>query len=581
MNRRNLITSVLGAATLPHSAAAAETADLILHNGKIVTVNSRFEVAEAVAVRGERIVAVGRNRDVLRLKGPATRVVDLGGKTVLPGLIDSHVHSTGASMYEFDHPIPEMDTIADVLRYIEGRAATLAAGEWITLSQVFITRLREQRYPTRAELDRAAPRHPVIFRTGPDAALNSLALKLSGIGREPRADESKLGKVERDPATGEPTGVVRSAASFVDARSTARRATMEDRRRRMQSLMADYNSVGITSIVERTAGDDTVELFRQMRDAGELTCRVFVTYSINPQAPIAEIERQIENLARSPLHRYDNKLWVRGVKVFLDGGMLTGSAYMLEPWGVSRIYSITDPSYRGMLYIEAGKLYQIARAVLRNDLQLTAHTVGDGAVRALVTAYQEVNNDFPVRDKRPCISHANFIHAEEIARMARIGIVADLQPAWLRLDGATLEKQFGGERMRRFQAYKTIFERGVVVGGGSDHMQKIGSLRSNNPYNPFLGMWITLARRPRWTEKPLHPEERLTREQAIRLYTTNNAYLTFEEKEKGSIEAGKLADLVVLDRDILRCPEDEVKDIQVERTYLGGKQVYERKAAAR
>ena len=117
----------------------------------------------------------------------------------------------------------------------------------------------------------------------------------------------------------------------------------------------------------------------------------------------------------------------------------------------------------------------------------------------------------------------------------------------------------------------------MVVGGGSDHMQKIGSLRSNNPYNPFLGMWITLARRPRWTERPLHPEERLTREQAIRLYTINNAYLTFEEKQKGSIEAGKLADLVVLDRDILRCPEDEVKDIRVERTYLGGKQVYERK----
>ena len=557
-------------------AAAALPADLILHNGRIVTVNAGFEIAEALAVKGDRLLAVGRNAEILRLKEPGTQVVDLQGKTVLPGLIDSHVHSTGAAMYEFDHPIPDMETIADVLAYVRSRAAALPAGEWITLSQVFITRLKEQRYPTRAELDRAAPDHPVIFRTGPDAALNSLALKLSGIGREARPDEGKLGKVERDPGTGEPTGIIRSASQFVAVRSSARKPTQADRRNRLKLLLADYNSVGITGIVERTAGDDTVELFRQLRDAGELTCRVFITYSLNPQLPIEKLEEQIREIAQGPLRRYDNLLWVRGLKVFLDGGMLTGSAYMLQPWGVSQIYSITDPGYRGMLYIEPGKLFQIARAALRHDMQLTAHTVGDGAVRALVNAYDEVNNQFPVRDKRPSISHANFMTLEDIARMERVGIVADLQPAWLRLDGATLEKHFGSERLRYFQPYKTLFARRVMVGGGSDHMQKIGSLRSNNPYNPFLGMWITLTRLPRWTEQPLHPEERITREQAIRLYTINNAYLTIEEKQKGSLEAGKLADFVILDRDILRCPVDQVKDIQAERTYLGGKLVYRR-----
>ena len=558
------------------AAFAADAPDLILHHGKIVTVNRAFEIAEAVAVKGERIVGVGRDADILRLKGSGTRVVDLQGKTVLPGLIDSHVHATGASMYEFDHPIPDMETIADVLRYVKSRAAVIKPDQWIMLSQVFITRLREQRYPTRAELDQAAPDNPVIFRTGPDAALNSKALALSGIGREVRADEAKLGKVERDPKTGEPTGVIRSASRFVSIRTGARTPTQADQRDRLKMLLADYNSVGITSIVERTAGDEAVELFRGLRDSGQLSCRVFVTYSIDPQLPIEKIEEQIAKIAASPLRRHDNMLWVRGLKVFLDGGMLTGSAYMLEPWGVSRIYSITDPKYRGMLYIEPAKLFRIARAALRNDMQLTAHTVGDGAVRALVNAYEEVNNEFPVREKRPCISHANFHTPEDIARMARVGIVADLQPAWLRLDGATLDKQFGNERLRWFQPYKTLFERGVMVGGGSDHMQKIGSLRSNNPYNPFLGMWITLARQPRWTEKPLHPEERITREQAIRLYTINNAFLTFEEKEKGSLEPGKLADMVVIDRDILTCREDEVKDIQVLRTYLGGKQVYQR-----
>jgi predicted amidohydrolase YtcJ len=194
----------------------------------------------------------------------------------------------------------------------------------------------------------------------------------------------------------------------------------------------------------------------------------------------------------------------------------------------------------------------------------------------MVDAYSEVNNEFPVRTARPCISHANFMSAEAISRMKQLGVVADLQPAWLWLDGATLRKQFGNQRLAYFQPYKTLFESGVTVGGGSDHMQKIGSLRSINPYNPFLGMWTTLARQPRWTDEPLHPEQRITREQAIRLYTINNAYLTFEEEEKGSLEKGKLADFIVLDRDILTCPVDEIRNIQVEQTYLGGKQVYTR-----
>jgi predicted amidohydrolase YtcJ len=552
-------------------------ADLILHHGRVVTVNEKFAIAEAVAVKDGRIDAVGTNAGILRLKEAGTTLVDLGGKMVLPGLIDSHVHSTGASMYEFDHAIPDMESIGDVLAYVRARAAALGPGEWITLSQVFITRLREQRYPTREELDQVAPRNPVLFRTGPDASLNSLALKLSGIGREPVAGEGRLGKVERDPKTGEPTGILRSAERLVAAHPSGRTPTMDDRRRRLKMLLADYNSVGITSIVERTAGDDTVELFRSLKEAGELSCRAFITYSIDPQQPIEKIEERIRAVAESPLRKYDNMLWVRGLKVFLDGGMLTGSAYMLKPWGISPIYSITDPSYRGMLYIEPPKLFRIARAALSRDMQLTAHTVGDGAVRALATAYEEVSNEFSVRDKRPCISHANFMTLEDIERMRRVGIVADMQPAWLRMDGATLTKHFGEERLRYFQPYKTLLARGVVVGGGSDHMQKIGSLRSNNPYNPFLGMWITLARRARWTEKTLIPGEAITREQAIRFYTINNAFLTFEEKEKGSIEAGKLADLVVIDRDILRCPEDAVKHTVVQRTYLGGRLIYERR----
>ncbi|MBM4033904.1 MAG: amidohydrolase [Planctomycetes bacterium] len=556
--------------------AAAEQADLVVHNGKVVTVDAEFRIAQALAVKGERIVAVGSDAEVIKLAGPATQRIDLQGKTVLPGLIDSHSHPLDGAMFEFDHEVPNMETIADVLAYVKARAAVVPEGEWIGLSQVFITRLREQRFPTRAELDAAAPKHPVAFRTGPDASVNSLALKLSGIDRDFKVIDGKPGVVELDPKTGEPTGILRSCTRYLKQSGGGKPATDADRAARLRALLAAYNAVGITSVTDREAGEAELAAYLRLKEKGELTCRVFLTRYVDAQAPIEKAEAAILAAAKHPLHAYDNLLWLRGIKIYLDGGMLTGSAYMLKPWGVSAIYGITDPAYRGMLFVPPDRLHQIARTTLANGLQLTAHCVGDGAVTALVDAYEKVNREFPVRDKRPCLSHANFMTPEAIAKMKEIGVVADLQPAWLWLDGATLRKHFGDERLAFFQPYKTLFEQGVVVGGGSDHMQKLARRRAINPYDPFLGIWTALTRQPRWTDQPLHPEQRISREQAIRLYTINNAFLTFEEKQKGSLEAGKLADFIVLKQDVLTCPLDAVRDIEVESTWLGGRRVHPR-----
>ncbi|MFN7995001.1 MAG: amidohydrolase [Bryobacteraceae bacterium] len=556
-------------------ALRAQPADVIFEHGKIVTVDPQFHIVEALAIRGDRIEATGTNAQVAKLAGPHTRRVDLKGKTVLPGLADSHAHAAESALYEFDHPVPDMETIGDVLRYIKSRAAVSKPGDWIVLTQVFVTRLREQRFPTRAELDEAAPHNPVYFGTGPDASVNTLALKASGIDRNFKITDGKPGRIERD-ASGEPTGILRSCSRLVKTHSGERTPTPDDRREQLKKLLADYNSVGLTSISEGDLNDQDLDSYRRLYADHQLTCRTFVVYSVDAQMPLDQIQARILKASQDPLHKYNDMLWVRGIKNYLDGGMLTGSAYMLQPWGVSKVYSIEDPKYRGMRYIEPGKLYQIAKFALQHDLQYTAHSVGDGAVQALVDAYGEVNNDFPVRASRPSITHANFMSAEIVRKMKDLGVVANLQPDWLWLDGATLRKQFGDERLKYFQPYKTLAENGVMVGGGSDHMQKFGSMRSINPYNPFLGMWITLTRQPRWTDQPLHPEQRLSREQAIRLYTINNAFITFAEKERGSLEKGKLADLIVLDRDILTCPVDDVRKIQVEQTYLGGKVIYSR-----
>jgi predicted amidohydrolase YtcJ len=573
---RILLFHVVFAAILTASltrAHASEVADLVLLNGKIATVDKEFTIVQALAVKDGKILRVGTDREVLETKGDHTESIDLGGKMVLPGLMDSHTHPTSASMFEFDHAVPDMESIDDVLKYIRSRTEAVPEGSWIKLNQVFITRLREQRYPTRAELDRAAPRHPVVFRTGPDAAVNSLALRESNIDASTMAVGA--GVVEKDPATGEPSGILRGAATKLLKLSPDKPpARQADHIERLKALFTDYNSVGITSIADRNADPDSIARYLELRDADQLTVRIAVSHGVSPSEKIIDTQARIREVARHPLREGDERLRIVGIKMFQDGGMLTGSAYMREPWGTSRIYSISDPKYRGLLLIEKDALREYVRTAVECKLQFTAHSVGDGAVHNLVDIYDEINQSLAIRATRPCITHCNFMSREAIDRMARLGVVCDIQPAWLYLDARTLQDQFGYDRMRWFQPLRSMFESGVIAGGGSDHMQKIGSLRSVNPYNPFLGMWIAITREARRFDGQVHPEEALSREQAIRLYTSNNAYVLFLDSTAGSLEAGKFADMIVLDRDLLTCPVDEIRSARVLRTYLGGRLVH-------
>jgi predicted amidohydrolase YtcJ len=553
-------------------SARGQEADLVLHRGKVVTVDQDFNVAQAVAVKGDRIIRVGTDVEVMKLRGPKTAVIDLAGQMVLPGLIDSHTHPADACLTEFDHPVPEMESISDVLDYVRARTRAVGRGRWIIVRQVFITRLKEQRYPTRTELDQVAPENPVLFATGPDASLNSLALKLCGIDRGFRVEGA--GRVEKDPQSGEPTGILRNCARYIKEESPDKQPTELDRERRLIELLGDYNSVGITSIIDRDAHRLAIDRYQRLHTSGALSVRVAISHHIETTGDLEKVRAAIRQVSDHPLRRGGPRLRIIGIKTYLDGGMLTGSAYMREPWGVSRIYAIDDPSYRGVLFIPAERLSAIVRETVASGLQYTAHSVGDGAVHALLDAYEAINKTIPVASTRPCITHSNFMSREAIQQAARLGVVVDIQPAWLYLDTRTLFAQFGNDRLRYFQPLRSLFEAGVTAGGGSDHMQKIGSFRSINPYNPFLGMYVAISRRAKGHTGQLHPEEALTREQAIRFYTINNARLMFLEDRVGSLEVGKQADFVVIDRDLMTCAEDEIKGARPLATYLDGKQVF-------
>ncbi|MCL2744502.1 MAG: amidohydrolase [Planctomycetaceae bacterium] len=565
------------AALLPALLFANDKAapDAVFYNGNVLTVDAGFRRVEAFAVLRDRIAAVGTSAEILALAGNKTQKIDLQGKTVMPGIIDSHAHPVSAALYELDHEIPYMETIEDVLAYFRSRTTVVPKGEWITLQQVFITRLRDKRYPTRAEMDVAVPDHPAFMRTGPDVMLNSRALAKLGITKDSGDHPgSGHGRIERDPQTQEPTGMLRNCRSvshFISAGTG--HITQEMQKRQLKKLMSAYNSVGITTVADRNASASNIALYTALKDDGGLTCRVQLYHEVSQSLTPDEIEKKVNGVAKLPAAQKDPLLWCGGVKMFLDGGMLTGSARMLKPWGQSKIYGITDPDYTGILFLSEEQVIRFTKCAAMNNLQPAFHCVGNGALEFLLAAVAKTAKlcpDGQVRAVRPGICHGNFMFDGAWDAINKVGAVVDIQPAWLYLDGATLFDHFGEERMKWFQPYRTLMDNRVPIGGGSDHMLKIAPERAINLYDPFLGIWTVLARAPRWTDRILTPEQKISREEAIRFYTRDSAYILRCEQDKGSLEVGKFADFIVLDRDILRCPIDDIRKTKVLETYLGG-----------
>ncbi|HEX3150541.1 MAG TPA: amidohydrolase [Gemmataceae bacterium] len=570
---RHLLSLLL----LPVTAFA--DADLIVHHAKVVTVDAKFSIAEAVAIQEGKIVAVGTDADVLKLKGSKTRVIDAAGKVVLPGFMDSHTHPVGAAMSEWKEPLPDPKSLADVFAIVRKKAETTPEGEWIVLRYTFPTRLDEARFPTKAELDTVAPKHPVLYHAGPAGIVNSMALKVSGITRNTK--DPPAGSVVKDPATGEPTGMIRNAYGVLKGvPGEGGGAKPADRRAAVKKLFALYNQRGLTSVADRNGSRDDLDLYRELHAAGELTLRVNVARGFSPTGTQEQVANRFDDLPGKdklggPTGVGDDMVRVGPIKLFLDGGMLNGTAYMRQPWPKGPIYQVTQDDYRGLLFIPQEQLRMVVAEGVKRNWQMTAHTAGEGAMDELLDAYEFVDRATPIKDRRLCITHANFPSQRNLERCRKLGVVADVQPAWLYKDGTTILNVLGKERVRWFQPYKSWLEY-TTIGGGSDHMLRFDPLNSTNPWDPWLGIAVALHRTTeRGTE--LFPEEALSREQAIRLYTINNAFITHEEKTKGSLEVGKFGDLILIDRDVLKCPVKDVEKTQVLLTVVGGTVVYESK----
>ena len=575
------VGAILGAATaLAVRADEPGGADLVVRNAKVITVDREGRVARAVLIRGERIVAVGGDEEVAAQANPGARSIDAGGRALLPGLIDSHVHPVGAAMSEADHPIPAFDSLKAVRAYISDRARVQPVGTWIVVQYAFPTRFAEGRLPARAELDEVAPDHPVVLQAGPAGVANAKALEVSGITKD--TPDPPAGRIVKDETTGAPTGLLRNAYSALKGLPAyAYGGDPDPDLGRLRDLFHQYNARGLTSIADRAAGESALAAYRTLRDKGELTVRVNATRVLNETAG----DRAAIVAAMNRLAGYDRPggpdgptgvgdRWVRigPLKVFLDGGMLNGTASMREPWGVGPTYQITDPDYRGLLFVPPEKLAIIAEEAARRGWQMTAHAAGEAAMDTLLDAYVQADRAVGIRGRRWLITHANFTSADNLRRCAALGVNADVQPAWLLEDTRVLLGVLGPARMAWFHPYRKWLDAGVIIGGGSDHMIRTDPLAATNPWDPWLGIYVAVTRNTRGAGV-LNADQRLSRLEALRLYTINNALLHSEEGDKGSIEAGKLADLILVDRDPLTCTDENLRTTRVLWTMVGGRDV--------
>jgi predicted amidohydrolase YtcJ len=528
--------------------------DLLLMNAHVVTMNDKQPSAQAIAIQGERIVWVGNSDEGQKLY-PSSRALDLHGATVLPGLIDAHTHliNLGESLVRLN--LKDIPSEKEIVERVKQRAASAAPGEWI-LGWGWDEGKWASNYPTNQALSAATPNNPV-FLVGLHtfaAWANRRALEVAGVNKDTKDPEN--GKIVRDEKTGEPTGILLNhAQEFVSKHIPP--MTLAQAKRAMQLAARECVRNGLTSVHEAKVTPLMVQAFHELAREGHMPLRVY--------AMLDGADKNLvdEWLKHGPEIDPHYQLTIRSFKLFADGALGSRGAALLEPYSDA-------PQTKGLMTTPEADVYSLTRRALQAGFQVCTHAIGDAANRSVLNAYEQAEKEVPnAHDPRLRIEHAQVLAPEDIPRFAKLGVIVSMQPTHATSDMPWAENRVGPERIKGAYAWRLVKDSGAHLPLSSDF--------PGETLNSYYGIYAAITRQdPQGNPAGgWHPEQRLTLEEALRGYTLEAAYAEFEEKDKGSIEKGKLADLTVIAKDITRIPPREILSIRVLKTLVGGKIVFD------
>jgi predicted amidohydrolase YtcJ len=537
-------------------SASVPAADLIVHNARIYTVDPSNSIVEAIAISDDRIAALGSDSEILPRRGNRTRVIDAQQAAIVPGLHDAHGHFIGLGESLQIVALRGTSSYEDVIARVRQRAATASAGEWILGRGWDQNDWADQRWPTHDAVSAVSPQNPVyLTRIDGHAGLaNQQALAAAGITRS-SADPAG-GRILRSDA-GDPTGVLVDRAEDL---VTSRIPPPSAKQLEEQALLADERArrLGLTMVHDAGTGSATVNVYKQLIDAARLKTRLYVMLS----GSLSELTPAFES---GPLTEYaNNRLAVRAIKIQADGALGSRGAALLEPYQ-------DEPTTRGLLITPPEDVYALTRAASRARFQTAIHAIGDRANRQVMDVFEKVQSEVPgSRDLRMRVEHAQILDSSEITRFARLGVIASMQPTHATSDMPWVPARIGERRMHEgAYVWRKLLTSGARIAAGSDFPVE-------DP-NPMLGFYAAITRQ----DMAGHPQggwmpaERLTREEALRAFTIDAAYAAHADTLLGSLEAGKLADLIMLSHDIMRVPRAEILKTTVRMTIVGGEVVYE------
>ena len=556
---RRVILSLIGTTVAAAGALAASppqpAADLVIYNAHIYTVNAAQPEAVAVAVLGDRIVAVGSDADVLRWRGAATHAVDAHGQLLLPGFNDAHVHLLDGGVELDSVQLNDASSVEEFARRIGVFAATRPPGEWLLQGNWDETKWSPVTLPTRQVIDAVSGDHPVaLWRyDGHVVVGNSRALALAGITAA--TPDVAGGVIVRD-AAGAPTGVLKDAATtllerVIPAPTPAQRRTIIER------AMREAAALGVTSVQAMSIDYPTIAALADLLHEGKLTLRVYAVPAIST----------VEDQAQLGIGRAFGATLLRigALKAFADGSLGARTAYFFAPFD-------DQPDNRGLLSADMQPLSKMRDWMMRADatnLQLCTHAIGDAGISAILDIYQDIETAHGQRDRRWRIEHAQHMAERDFDRFAKLGVIASVQPYHAIDDGRWAEGRIGHDRSSRTYAFKSFLNHGVRLALGTDWPVA--------PLDPMLTLYAATTRATLDGKRPggWFPEQKLSAVEAITAYTMGSAYAEFQEHDKGSIEPGKLADFVLLNADVLKIPAEKIRNVRVLKTWVGGVEIYD------